>query len=79
MSASLAFERFEYSVPSMIGPDQSCVVLKEGHCHLNIPYKVGSQSFLVTTSISSDVDFGENVRLPLSHFVVIKESGRMSS
>ncbi len=67
VSASLTFERSKYSVPpsAIMETDRNCVVNKEGHCHLDIPYKIGSQRFLVTTSIPAMVDFGENIQISL--------------
>ncbi len=64
LSASLYFERTEYSVPDL-SSKESCFVSEQGNCLVGIDYSTGSQQFLVITSIPERVDWGENVGVSL--------------
>ncbi|XP_064392974.1 uncharacterized protein LOC135340550 [Halichondria panicea] len=66
VSASLTFERFEYSAPAAVFLNGSCVVREQGHCTVPIPYNIIElQEFLVIISMPAVVDYGENIQVSL--------------
>ncbi len=66
VSASLTFERFEYSAPAAVDLNRSCVVHEQGRCTVSIPYNIiGLQKFLVNISMPAVVDYGENIGVSL--------------
>ena len=46
VTATLTFERYEYSPPVDPDGDENCLVSEQGQCTVGIPYSTGSQTFL---------------------------------
>ena len=66
VTATLTFERYEYSPPVDVDGDETCSVSEQGQCTVGILYGTGSQTFLVVTSIPPNVDYTENINVQLS-------------
>ena len=67
-SASLQFERFQYSIPpgNASESSHSCFAPSGGKCRVDIPYGTGSQQALVVTTVPENVNWDEKVDMNIN-------------